>query len=174
MAVETIRTKLDSLKTDFTEQPEKAVEADSFAEATLTGGLATTVTGPSGQRVESDMPEGLGGGAAAPAPGWYLRAGIASCTATAIALRAAELSVELDRLSVRVDSRSDHRGFVGLDAEVPAGPLEATMTVAIAGSAAEAELREIAAWGIAHSPMGDALTRAIPMEVVVETGEAGR
>lgn len=174
MDIETIRSKLGSLKTYFTEQPEKAVEADSFAEARLTGGLATTVTGPSGQSVESDMPQGIGGGASAPTPGWYLRAGIASCTVTAIALRAADLGVALDHLSVRVDSRSDNRGFIGLDAEAPAGPLEATMTVAIAGAAGEAELREIAAWGIAHSPMGDALTRAIPMQVVVETGGDAR
>ncbi len=53
-----------SLKVYFTENPEKAIEADSFAEATLVGGLATSVTGPSGQRVDADTClKRIGGGA---------------------------------------------------------------------------------------------------------------
>ncbi len=44
------------------------------------------------------------------------------CTATAIALRAAELGTRLDRLAVRVESRSDNRGFVGVPGLVDACP----------------------------------------------------
>lgn len=51
-----------------------------------------TVEGPSGQRVETDMPKGIGGAASAPTPGWYVRAGIASCTA----IRAVPLKTAID------------------------------------------------------------------------------
>ena len=59
------------------------------------------------------MPVGVGGEASAPTPGWYVRTGVASCTATVIALRAAELGLQLDRVEVEVRSRSDKRGMLG-------------------------------------------------------------
>ena len=166
---EHIRVAVSSLKKHFSDHPEEAIGKDPFAKARLTTGLATTVEGPMGQRVTTDMPKGIGGSAAAPTPGWYMRAGIASCTATVIAMRAAELEIPLRELVVQVESSSNDSGMIGLDDTIPAGPLEASMHVVIGAEGASKEtLVEIVNWGMAHSPMADALTRAVAMKVAIE------
>ena len=157
------------MKQHLLEHPEDAIGSDAFARARLVDGLVTSVEGPSGQQVTTDMSEGVGGSASAPSPGWYVRAGIASCTVTVIAMRAAELGVPLRRLEIRVGSRSNDCGMIGMDDAVPAGPLEAEMQVVIAADGASREtLTEIVNWGIAHSPMADALTRAVSLTIGID------
>jgi len=52
--------------------------------------------------------------------------------------------------------------------DAPAGPLTASMEVEIRSEGTPPLLlEELARWGIAHSPMADALTRAVPLEVTV-------
>jgi len=46
------------------------------------------------------MSKELGGGGSAPSPGWLLRAALASCDATVIAIRAAQLGVTPTALEV--------------------------------------------------------------------------
>ena len=163
-----IRDAVLSLKQRFRDDPASAVMDDFPAAAVLKGGLATVVEGPAGQRVSTDMPEMFGGGAAAPTPGWFLRAGVASCAVSVIAMRAAELGVALRRLEVRVASRTDERGSLGLDDSVPPGPFEMRLEVRVAADGvADAELAEIARWAVAHSPMVDVVNRAAPVEVDV-------
>jgi uncharacterized OsmC-like protein len=172
MSAERIRTAVGALRKVYAEHPEKAVGMDSFAVASLTGGLATVVEGPSGQRITTDMPNGVGGVAGAPTPGWYMRAGVASCTATVIAMRAAELAIPLRHLAVRVESLSNDIGMINDQDGIPAGPLEARMSVEISAEGVSREtLAGIVDWGIAHSPIADALTRAVPMKVEVTVGE---
>jgi uncharacterized OsmC-like protein len=77
------------------------------------------------------MPTGVGGGSSAPSPGWLARAALASCDATVIAMRAAELGIPLQGLEVTVDSESDDRGLLGMDDAVPAGPLSSRILVRI-------------------------------------------
>ena len=107
----------------LTEHPDEARYRDSAATARLDRGLAVTVDGPDGAVLRTDMPPSIGGGGAAPSPGWYLRAAHAACVATLVAMRAAEEGVALDRLEVVVDSESDDRGITGARDAVPAGPL---------------------------------------------------
>ena len=78
---------------------------------------------PTAHASSTDMITGVGGGGSAPSPGWLLRAANASCIATLIAMRAAELGVRLEGLEVTVDSESDDAGILGIDASVPSGPL---------------------------------------------------
>lgn len=52
------------------------------------------------------MATSVGGTGSAPSPGWLLRAAVASCVTTLIAMRAATLDVALDSLAVTVDSES--------------------------------------------------------------------
>jgi uncharacterized OsmC-like protein len=164
MSAEQIRIAFDGLKTHFWNHPDEAVVSDSFAVARLTDGLRMTVEGPSGQSVASDMPKSFGGSGGAPTPGWYMRAGLASCTATVILLRAAEQSIPVQHLAVKVESRSNEFGALGLDDGVPAGPLEVTMTVEIRSEGTSREaLGDLVDWGIAHSSMADALQRAVPL-----------
>ena len=77
------------------------------------GGLRCRVKGPSGE-LTTDMATALGGGGSAPSPGWLLRAALASCDATIVAMEAARAGIELTDLTVTVVSESDNRGVFGV------------------------------------------------------------
>jgi uncharacterized OsmC-like protein len=101
-----------------------------------------------------------------------MRAAHAACDATLIAMRAAEENVELTRLEVAVDSDSDDRGLLGVD-DVPAGPIRTRVRVNIAApGVSEAKLREIVAWAREHSPVDEAMQRAVPVSVEIEASSA--
>ena len=144
---------------------------DGAASATVERGLRMRVVAPDGTAITTDMSAGVGGGGTAPSPGWLLRAADASCIATLITMRAAELGVRLDGLEVVVDSESDDAGILGVDEAVPAGPLSMRVVVRVGGSSAPADqVDEIVRWGIAHCPVCDAVKRAVPLEIEVEIG----
>lgn len=169
MSVESIRQSIERVTGFFGEHPEKALSTDRPATATVEQGLRCTATGPNGEVVVTDMPKGIGGAASAPTPGWLLRAALASCDATVIAMRAAQLGVVLNRLEVTVDSVSDDRGILGLGDGILPGPQSVRIRVRIGAEGASAEeLRQIAAWAEAHSPVGDAVRRAVPSRFDVE------
>lgn len=88
---------------------------DKAATAVIEAGLRCRAGGPNGAALISDMPRAIGGGGAAPSPGWLLRAALASCDATVIAMRAAQLGAALSTLEAIVDSESDNRGLLGMD-----------------------------------------------------------
>src|SRR6266498_1950978 len=127
----------------LTEHPEAAVDTDAAATAVREEGLRFRVEGPNGQ-VTSDMSESVGGGATAPTPGWLLRAALASCDATLVAMEAARGNVELTDLTVTVESESDFRGVLGVDGSVHPGPLAVRVRIELtAPDATEDQLREI-------------------------------
>ena len=106
----------------------------------------------------------------APSPGWLLRAANASCIATLIAMRAAELGVRLDGLEVVVDSESDDPGS-WTSTPRPGGSAPMRVAVRLAGaSAPDDEVRAIVSWGVQHCPVCDAVKRAVPVQVVVDLG----
>lgn len=153
----------------YTKNPEKAVGSDKEAIAVIEEGLRVRATGPDGQTLVCDMPKGLGGGATAPSPGWMMRASLANCEAVMIALRAAQLGIELSTLEVRVDSVSDDRGMLGADDSKPAGPLNMKVSIRIGADRVPAEkLHEIIAWAEKHSPVGEPLGRVMPTAYAVE------
>ena len=154
----------------FAENPDKGLVTDKAAVATVQSGLMCRAEGPHGAVLVSDMPKSVGGGGTAPTPAWFLRASLANCDATVIAMRAAQLGVTLTKLEVTVESISDDRGMFGLEAEVPPGPQSMRVRVTIASSEASPEqLREIVHWAERHSPVGDAIRRAIPTSLEIET-----
>jgi len=157
------------LSKTFTDQPEKARTKNAAATASLQDGLQFLVTGPAGEKTLTDMPAPMGGAASGPNPGWLLRAALASCNATVIAMRAARLGVKLETLEVTVDSESDNRGLLGLDDRVTAGLLSSRTKVRIgAKDAAPAQLRELVAWAEAHSPVGCTIRQAPSTTTEVE------
>jgi uncharacterized OsmC-like protein len=96
---------------------------------------------------------------------------MAGCDATVIAMRAAQEGVQLTTLEVTVTSESDDRGFLGMDDSLPAGPLAAQIHIKIAADGVPAEkLRKIVDWAERHSPVSDAVKRAVPTTVVVDVG----
>ncbi|HEY5731798.1 MAG TPA: OsmC family protein [Anaerolineales bacterium] len=153
----------------FKERPEKAISEDAAATTVVESGLRCKATGPHGWELTSDMAKGVGGDASAPPPGWLFRASLANCDASMIAIRAAELGVELTTLEVTVGSVSDSRGMFQVDDTIPAGPQKVSMHFKLgAKDVPEETLRGIVEWVERHSPVGDAVGRNVPMEVTTE------
>ena len=166
-----IRDAIGSLVTYLGDHPEKWRIADPPATAVMIDGLRCRAEGPGGAAIVTDMPRPVGGGDSAPRPGWFMRAALATCDATVISMRAAQLGIALDRLEVTVESESDPRGLLGMDDAVDAGPMRLRMRVVIgAAGVPKAELRAIVEWADRHSPVGDALRRAVPVEVECVAG----
>jgi uncharacterized OsmC-like protein len=85
-------------------------------------------------------------------------------------MRAAELGVPLQSLEVTVESESDDRGLLGMDDAIPAGPLSSRIRVRIAAAGVDPQrLRELVEWADHHSPVTDAIRRAVPTTVEVES-----
>jgi uncharacterized OsmC-like protein len=163
-----IAEAIASARDYLAEHPAEARYTDSVATATIVNGLRCVVRGPNGELLETDMPRGVGGGAAAPGPGWLLRAATASCVASLAAMRAAELAVALSSVEVEVDSESDDRGILGMDESVPAGPLSGRVAVRVTAPGVDpSTLEEIARWGVKHCPVCDALERVVPITTEV-------
>lgn len=169
MTIAQIQQSIAGVTKFFSENPQRGRTTDKAAVATVQEGLRCKAEGPNGAALISDMPKGIGGGGTAPTPGWFLRAALANCDATVIAMRAAQLGVVLTKLEVTVDSVSDDRGMLGLGEGIPPGPQSVRIRVVIAADgAAPEQLRQIVEWAESHSPVGDAVRRAIPSSVDIE------
>ena len=165
-----IRESIENARQYLSEHPDEARYTDQSATAVIEDGLRCRVEHKDGAVLITDMPEGVGGEGSAPSPGWHARAAQASCDATVIAMRAAELGIPLQRLEVTVDSESDDRGLLGMDEAVPAGPLNCRIRVRITAAGADPErLRELVEWADHHSPVSDALRRAVPTTIEIES-----
>lgn len=143
--------------------PGAGASADRPATAVIEDGLRCRVEGPDGWTLVTDMPQPVGGGGSAPTPGWVLRAAWSACNATTIAMRAAELGIRLTRLEVTAESESDMRGLLGVGNGVSPGPVTARLKVRLEADGADpSQLQELVDWADRHSPVGDAVRRAVP------------
>lgn len=170
MSVADVRGAIERLSAKISAEPAKALAKNAPATARLAEGLQCEVTGPHDERIVTDMPPAMGGTASGPNPGWLLRGAMASCTATVIAMRAAQLRIALKTLEVTVESESDNRGILGLDEKVSAGLVAVRMKVKIAGDAPAQALRDIVAWADAHSPVGCTLRGASGYSLDIQMG----
>jgi len=166
---EAIRDAIVRVTEYLKEHADEARSTDSEAVARLDGGLRVTVTDPAGRSLRTDMTKGVGGEDTAPSPGWLFRAAVAACDTTLIAMRAATARIELSDLEVRIDSVSDDQGLLGLDEDVPPGPLSVRTRVLIsAAGVEEPRLRELVEDAVAHCPVCDATKRAVPMTLEID------
>lgn len=164
-----IREAIEKLANVLSDTPEKARIKTPSASATVEDGLKCRVTGPAGEMLVTDMPRGVGGGATAPSPGWLLKAALASCDATCIAMRAAQRGIEISRLEVTVSSELDNRGMLGLNDDVSPGLLALRVLVRIgAPDASREELTELVHWACAHAPVACTDLASARLEVQVE------
>lgn len=164
-----IRQSLERVVAFLAEHPEQCRSTDKAATAVVEDGLRCRARGADGATLVSDMPKAIGGAGSAPSPGWLLRAALASCDATVIAMRAAQLGITLTVLEVTVDSESDDRGLLGMDDRIPPGPLHVRTRLRIGAEGVPPErLRELVEWAEAHSPLADAIRRAVPSRTEVE------
>lgn len=168
--MEAIRSAIETASGKLAEHPEMAVGTDAAATATSEEGLRFRVDGPNGA-ITTDMSESVGGGASAPTPGWLMRAALAACDATTVAMEAARDGVELSDLTVSVESDTDFRGVLGLDGSPHPGPLAIRVRIEVAApGVSEEQLREIVRRAEERSPVRDAVVREISMSTEVVTG----
>jgi uncharacterized OsmC-like protein len=171
MPQQAIREAIDNVTRSIVANPAKGLVKNSPATASLAKDLSFSVTGPKGEAAHTDMPEGLGGGGGVPQPGWLMRASLAACTGTVIAMRAAQLGIVLDKLDVTVESQGDNRGMLGLDDSISAALIGLRAVVHIrAGNATREQLVTLVHWADAHSPVACTLRSALAadIEVVME------
>ena len=168
MSVEHIQNSVNGVIAYLKENPKDALSNSPPITAVMEGGLRCRATGDNGQSVVTDMPQAVGGEGSAPSPGWLSRAALATCDATRIALRAAELGISLDTLEVTTDSVDDDRGLFGIDKSVRAGSLSLRTRVKIgAAGVGEKVLWEIVDYAVTHSPVADSCRGETPSTLKV-------
>ncbi len=162
-----VRDALERLRRVFLERPAAARRASSTATSVWQEGLRFVTTGPAGEKALTDMPEAMGGNAAGCNPGWLLRAAMASCAGTVVAMQAARRGIELTSIEVTVDSESDARGLVGIDG-VPTSLSNLRMTIRLgADNIPESVLRELAGWAATESVVSRTLREGPPVTVEI-------
>lgn len=168
--MEEIRSAIEKASGYLAENPDAATGTDAAATAVMEEGLRCRVEGPKGT-VVTDMSESVGGGASAPTPGWMLRAALAACDATLVAMEAARDGIELSELTVSVESDSDFRGVLGVDGGGHPGPLAVRTRIELgAPDATEDQLRAIVQRAEERSPVHDAIVREVSMNTELITG----
>ena len=175
MASSDIAAALARVKAVLRKRPLAGIVDDAAAVYSWRGGMRVVTQSAAGAQAITDMPVELGGSGDQPSPGWLLRAALASCAVTRIAMAAAEADIDLHTLEASAHSRSDGRGLLGLPdtdgTPVSVGPGEVTMRVRIGATGVAPErLRELVDQAIALAPVSQALARplAVALQVDVE------
>ena len=167
---ESIRSAIEEASGWVRQHPDEARYTDSPATARIDSGLRVMVSGPNDEGVTTDMPSAVGGAGSAASPGWLFRASLAACVVSLATMRAAQLGVTGFSCEADVDSESDDRGILGLDDDVPAGPL--SIRIAFRMSADEvdgAALTAIGNWAVDHCPVSEGASRAVPIRIEVNS-----
>jgi organic hydroperoxide reductase OsmC/OhrA len=174
MAIKDIAAAMHRVESILRRRPETGLHDDAPATARWQSGTRIASSHSNSTQLQTDMPIELGGGGDQVTPGWLFRAGVASCLATCIAMRAANAGIELSELEVRASSRSDLRGLLGMkDATgkaVSAGPSEVQLVVRIkAHGISPEQLRNLVEESHGFSPMSTALRNAVPVALDIDT-----
>jgi uncharacterized OsmC-like protein len=158
-------------------RPSAGLSDDPPARVVWDGALRTRAVHNDGAALVTDMPAEIGGGGAGVTPGWLLRAALASCAVTRIAMLAAAEGLVLRTLEAEARSRSDARGLFGIDEAdgraVTPGPLDVQLHVRIGADGVGPErLRALVAASEPLSPITCALQTSVPvaMHIDVEAG----
>lgn len=173
MAMQDIAAALERVESVLQRRPSSGVHDDAPAVASWQHDTRVVARHANGAQMATDMPTELGGSGDQVSPGWLFRAGLASCAATSIAMKAASLGIELQALEVRASSRSDARGLLGMagddGAPVSAGPSDLQLHVRIAAPGVPAQrLRELVDDGLRCSPIPTAVRSATPVALQVD------
>lgn len=167
MATQDIRKAIEAVEIHL--QSRTGPEPDTCATAVVEEGLRCRIQSPDGRSVSTDMPASLGGTATFNSPGWLMRAAIASCDATLLAMRAARKGIELDSIMVRVDAKSDGRGML-LDEGISPKSSEIRVLFDIrARNASREQIQELVNWVTAHAPVGNDISHAVEMSYELKT-----
>ncbi|KWT97532.1 MULTISPECIES: OsmC family protein [unclassified Variovorax] len=173
MSLQDIAAALQRVEAALERRPDMGLHDDAPATARWHGGTRVESSHANGTAMLTDMPCELGGSGDRITPGWLFRAGLASCAATSIAMSAAAEGIALGALEVRVGSRSDTRGLLGLEGddgqEVDAGPRDMQLQVRIAAEGVSPErLRTLVEAGVRRSPIPSATRNVTPLALQIE------
>ncbi|HUN71907.1 MAG TPA: OsmC family protein [Steroidobacteraceae bacterium] len=174
MAAERIAAALARLEAALRQHPAFGLHEESPAVTRWQGGTKFITSPPGGgPEVLTDLPQQMGGDGEGVTPGWPVRAGLAACVATVIALHAASQGIELTSLEVAVGGRADVRGILGMADEqgktVSAGPTEMRLEVKIAAAGVSRErLQALVEQANRCSPASSALRQAVPLNLRIE------
>jgi uncharacterized OsmC-like protein len=173
---EQISKAMQRVRTVLAHRPRAGIHADEPATARLDQGLRVITRHANGTQMTTDMPTEVGGEGSQVSPGWLLRAGLASCLATRIAMEAAADGILLTRLEVVAKSTSDARGLLGVKGDtgesITAAPIEVQLEVRLGASNAPRErLRTMIESSFRCSPVSAAIEAAVPvgLQVDIET-----
>lgn len=173
MAAQDLAAALQRAATVLQRRPDIGLHDDAPATARWDGGTRVVAIHANGTQVLTDMPSELGGSGDQVTPGWLLRAGLASCAATRIAMAAATEGIELKTLELLASSRSDVRGLLGMtgaDGEpVHAGPSDVQLLVRISAPGVSPErLRSLVEASHRCSPVPCAMQEEVPVALHIE------
>jgi len=173
MTTKEIAAAVQRVESALRRRPEAGIHDDAPASAHWDGGLKMVTTHANGFKLETDMPEELGGRGQDVTPGWLFRAGLASCAATRIAMAAATEGIALSALELTASSRSDTRGIFGMTerdgSPVSAGPREVHLHVRICAPGVSRErLKVLVENSHRCAPVSCAMQEAIPVALHIE------
>jgi uncharacterized OsmC-like protein len=173
MTFQAISAGVDRLMSILQRRPDFGLQDDSPATARWESNLRVVSSHENGTEFVTDMPVELGGGGNQVTPGWLMRAGLASCTATRIVMAAAAERIELTMLEVTAHSKSDVRGLFGMadakGAPVNAGPRDVELIVRLSAPGIATErLRALVEESHRCSPVSNALCRLVPVSLHID------
>ena len=173
MSAEYVADAMERVEIVLRRRPDMGLHDDAPATASWRGSTRIVTSHANGIAVTTDMPGELGGTGDQVTPGWLMRAGLAACTATRIAMGAAAAGIELTRIELRASSRSDTRGMLGMTqadgTRISAGPQDVQLHVTIAAHGVPAErLRALVEESHRCSPVPCALQEETPVGLHIE------
>lgn len=177
MSAQYVADAMQRVEVVLRRRPDMGLHDDSPAIARWRDSTRIVTSNANGIEIATDMPGELGGTGDQVTPGWLLRAGLAACTATRIAMSAAAAGIELTSLELRATSRSDTRGILGMTeadgAPIGAGPQDLRLHVTIAARGVPAgKLRELVEESHRCSPVPCAIQEQTPIELLIEVADA--
>jgi uncharacterized OsmC-like protein len=173
MTAETISKAVQRVRNVLSRHPEAGIHADEPAVARWEQDLRVVCHHRNGTQIATDLPAEIGGIGDHVTPGWLMRAGLASCVATRIAMGAAAEGIVLTRLEVSATSTSDARGLLGMTTDlgepITAGPSEVRLQVRIGAPGIPREKLQAMIEESHHcSPVSAALENAVPIVLQLE------
>lgn len=134
----------------FTRKPASAFSKIKGLASIREGVACTYVQGE--HTVIADMSDIFGGDDTGPSPGFYARAGIASCVAISIKLAATQAGLTFRAVDVEISVSFDGRGIFYLD-EIGAGPQDMSVNITIETDAPKGAVEKLVARAMDASPI---------------------
>jgi uncharacterized OsmC-like protein len=173
MTAEAISQAIRRVRTVLSRRPKAAIHDDDPAVARWQHDVRVVCHHENGTQIATDLPAELGGTGDKVTPGWLLRAALASCLASRIAMEAAAGRIALTKLEVLATSTSDARGMLGMTSavgeQITAGPCEVRLTVRISAPDVPRErVRTLIDESHRCSPVSAALGNMVPIILQIE------